>query len=267
MKFLRNVAILLAGALLGVYLVVFVLLVAGQRDILFVGATYGPTPLRDGYSARTVHEQDGTALAVWEIAPSRPGAATIVFFYGNGGRLYHFADIGEALHDKDGSGIVLASYRGYSGNAGHPSEDGLMADARAILAGRPPAKTILWGQSLGTGVAARMAAEGRCAALILQSPYTAIVDIAAARFPIYPVRWTMWDTFDTRSLLPRIKVPVLILHGTADTTVPFAMGEELARRFGRQAELVPIPGGTHDLDETQLLPPAQAWLARHGEAR
>lgn len=266
MRFWRNVAVLLAGALLGVYLVVFVLLVAGQRDILFVGASYGPTPLRAGYSAHTVHEPDGTALTVWEIAPSRLDVPTIVFFYGNGGRLYHFADIGAALHE-DGYGIVLASYRGYSGNAGHPSEDGLMEDARAILAGRAPAKTILWGQSLGTGVAARMAAEGRCAALILQSPYTAIVDIAQARFPIYPVRWTMWDRFDTVSLLPRIKVPVLILHGTADTTVPFAMGEALAQRFGRQAELVPIPGGTHDLDETQLLPPAQAWLAKHGGMR
>lgn len=263
MRFWRNIAPLLAGALALLYFVVFVLLVAWQRDILFVGATYGATPPRAGYTARTVTEQDGTALAVWEIAPSRADAPTIVFFYGNGGRLYHFADIGAALH-KDGYGIVLASYRGYSGNKGHPSEDGLMADARAILAGRRAAKTVLWGQSLGTGVAARMAAEGRCAALILQSPYTAIVDIAQARFPIYPVRWTMWDRFDMLSLLSRIKVPVLILHGTADDTVPFAMSRELAQRFGRRAELVPIPGGTHDLDEDQLLPPAQAWLARHG---
>jgi pimeloyl-ACP methyl ester carboxylesterase len=261
MRFLRNVAILLGGALVGVYLLVFVLLVASQRDILFVGTRYGATPLRAGYHARTVEESDGTALTVWEMPPTRPDGTTIVFFYGNGGRLYHFADIGEVLHG-EGYGIVLASYRGYSGNSGSPSERGLMDDARAILKGHVPSKTILWGQSLGTGVAARMAAEGRCRALILQSPYTAIVDIAAMRFWVYPVRWTMWDSFDTRALLPKIKMPVLILHGTADMTVPFAMGEELAHRFGRQAAFVPIPGGTHDLVESQLLPPAQAWLRK-----
>ena len=265
-RFLRNVGILLAGALVLVYFAAFALLVAWQRDLLFIGTQYGPASVSQGYGARVVQERDGTLLTVWEMAPPRAGAPTIVFFYGNGGRLYHFAQVGRVLNG-DGYGILLASYRGYSGNPGRPSEAGLMDDARAILAGRDPRRTILWGQSLGTGVAARMAAEGRASALILPSPYTSVVDVAAARFPIYPVRMAMWDSFDTLSIVDRIKVPVLILHGTDDLTVPFAMGGIVAGRLGARATLVPIEGGTHDLVPADLLPPARAWLARHGAGR
>src|SRR5207244_4333098 len=99
----------------------------------------------------------------------------------------------------------LASYRGYSRNPGDPSETGLMADARAVLASLPKnhGPVIVWGQSLGTGVAARMASEGRANALILQSPYTSIANVAALRFPVYPVRLLIKDPFDTLSLVPK----------------------------------------------------------------
>ncbi|HWA91848.1 MAG TPA: alpha/beta hydrolase [Rhizomicrobium sp.] len=266
MRLLRNIAILLAGALVLLYFAAFALLVGWQRDLLFIGTQYGAAPLARGYTAHIVREHDGTALTVWAMAPKRAGAPTVVFFYGNGGRLYHFAQVGRVLN-ADGYGILLASYRGYSGNAGRPSESGLMDDARAILSGMPAAKTILWGQSLGTGVAARMASEGRGFLLILQSPYTAVVDVAAMRFPIYPVRMAMWDRFDTLSIVDKIEVPVLILHGTADRTVPFAMGGILASRLGARATLVPIAHGTHDLLPSELLPPARAWLARLGGMR
>jgi fermentation-respiration switch protein FrsA (DUF1100 family) len=108
-----------------------------------------------------------------------------------------------------------------------------------------------------------MASEGLGAALILQSPYTAIADVAARRFPIFPVHWLMRNRFDTLSLASKIAIPVLIMSGTADRTVPFDMGETLAARFGRHATFVPFPGEGHELSEFGVLAVADRWLHAH----
>jgi pimeloyl-ACP methyl ester carboxylesterase len=260
---LRNIAILLAAALVAVYVLSLAYLYFYQRDLLFFGGRF--QDMRpDIYQAATINEPDGTHVTVWKIPPVEH-APIVVFFYGNAGTLSDFTDIGERLH-AEGYGIVLASYRGYSGNPGLPTENGLMDDARSILKSLPhnQGPIILWGQSLGSGVAARMASEGRANALILQSPYTAVVDVAARRFPIYPVRWVMADRFDTFALVPKIKMPVLIMHGTQDDVVPFDMGVALSHRFGAEATFVPIPHrGHNDLGPGDLLPIADKWLKEH----
>ncbi|HWA03870.1 MAG TPA: alpha/beta hydrolase [Rhizomicrobium sp.] len=261
---LRNIAILLSGALLIAYLAVFALLLFYQRSLLFFGGRL-EAPRDPSYQAVTIKEADGITLKAWKAGASKPHAPIIVFFYGNAGAISDFQSIGEALRD-EGYGIVLASYRGYDGNPGVPTEDGLMNDARAILKSLPAdhGPIILWGQSLGSGVAARMASEGRGDALILQSPYTAVVDVAARRFPIYPVRWVMRDRFNTFALVPKIRMPVLIVHGTKDDVVPFDMGETLAQRFGAEATFVAIPNrGHNDLGTGDLLPVAGEWLKEH----
>jgi fermentation-respiration switch protein FrsA (DUF1100 family) len=251
----------IAAALL--YGVVLVLLVTHQRDILFVPGRAAQT--RDViYHVHTLTEPDGTRLSVWQAPADSVDGPVIAFFYGNAGTLSDFAGIGLAFH-REGYGVLLASYRGYPGNTGRPSEDGIMNDARAILAALPRGHgpLILWGQSLGTGVAARMAAEGYGAALILQSPYTAVVDVAARRFPIFPVRQLMLDRFDTSALVPRIRMPVLIMSGTADATVPFDMGETLSRLFGPRATFVPFPGEGHALPAWGVRAVADKWLRAH----
>jgi len=269
MKFLRNVAILLAGALTMFYVAALLLLFIYQRDLLFPRdkAAIDAPPQSSVYRVRHIVEVDGSRLAIWEAPPARPRVGTFVTFYGNGSSLLEFAPVGEEIH-REGFGVVLASYRGYSGNTGQPSEAGLMADARAVLATIPKADgpIILWGHSLGSGVAARMASEGRAAALILESPYTGVVDLAAAEYPIFPVRWLMKDRFNTFALVPQIEVPVLILHGTEDRIVPFQMGKTLAHAFGKQAVFVPISGADHNLNQTQLLPFVMKWLHAHWTA-
>jgi fermentation-respiration switch protein FrsA (DUF1100 family) len=242
------------------YAGVLLLLFTHQRDMLFVRGRIAHA--RDAlYQAHVITEADGTRVTVWRTPAVRADGPVIAFFYGNAGTLSDFAGIGTAFH-REGYGVLLASYRGYPGNTGSPSEDGIMADARAILAALPRGhgKVILWGQSLGTGVAARMAAEGYGAALILQSPYTAVVDVAARRFAAFPVRLLMKDRFDTAALVPRIGIPVLIMSGTADATVPFDMGTTLARLFGRHATFVAFPGEGHNLPEPGVQAVADKWL-------
>ncbi|HTT98476.1 MAG TPA: alpha/beta hydrolase [Rhizomicrobium sp.] len=261
---LRNVATLLVAALVITYLAIFALLFVYQRSFLFFGGRH-EVAMNPAYHAVRIREAGGVTLRLWETAVGKPHAPVVVFFYGNAGTLSDFQGIGEALHD-EGYTIVLASYRGYSGNPGLPSEDGLMDDARSILKSLPTdhGPIILWGQSLGSGVAARMASEGRADALILQSPYTAVVDVAARRFPIYPVRWVMRDRFNTLALVPKIKMPVLIMHGTKDDVVPFDMGVTLSHRFGAEATFVAIPNrGHNDLGIGDLLPIADKWLKGH----
>ena len=277
MKFVRNALILLSGGLIALYVGAATYLYVVQRDLLFPRSTTvidapGQSSI---YRTRNIVEPDGTKLTIWECPALRQGIGTFVLFYGNAASVLEFEDAGEEIH-RHGFGVVLASYRGYSGNTGHPSEQGLMADARAILATLPKngGPVILWGHSLGSGVAARMASEGRASALILESPFTAAVDVAAGAYPMFPVRWLMKDRFDTLSLVPRIKVPVLILHGTDDEAVPFGMSKALARAFGTRATLFPIAGAHHNPDPTALLPAVMAWLQsrstaiyRDGEAR
>jgi hypothetical protein len=265
LRLAKRGAIVLAMVLLAGYGAVLALLYAEQRDMLFVRGRVAraPDPI---YQVRRIAEADGTRLTLWQ-AP-RSGAPVIVFFYGNAGTLSDFAQIGEAFH-AEGYGVLLASYRGYSGNPGNPSEDGLMRDARAALSSLPAGHgpVVLWGQSLGSGVAARMASEGRGAVLILQSPYTAVVDVAARFYPYIPVHWLMRDRFDTLSLAGRIRMPVLIMSGTADRTVPFDMGETLAGRLGERATLVPFPGGGHVLPEAGVFKVAETWLRRREPAQ
>jgi fermentation-respiration switch protein FrsA (DUF1100 family) len=151
-------------------------------------------------------------------------------FHGNAGslrrerfRVRQFADAG--------MGVLLLSYRGYSGNAGSPTEEGLYADARAALdwleqRGVAAASIVLYGISLGSGVATKMAAEREVGAVVLEAPYTSTVDVAAFRFPIVPVTWLMEDRFESLARIKAITEPVLVMHGDRDSVIP--------QRFGRR---------------------------------
>jgi pimeloyl-ACP methyl ester carboxylesterase len=153
-----------------------------------------------------------------------------------------------------GLGVVLCEYRGYGLSSGPaPGEDGFYLDAEAVLehlAGRDMKadRVALFGESLGTGVAAEMAARGRGASLILVTPYTSIPDmgdLVASRIPILPVRLLVRERFETLEKAPRINVPTLILHGTEDEVVPYFMGQRIAATLP-QGRLVSVPGGHHN---------------------
>ena len=251
------------------YLGLCAYLFAEQRQLLFAPSAIalGDPPAGSDYESLDIAVPDLGTLKDWWIPPASRRMPTVVFFHGNASDRTDFMSQGLLLHQR-GWGVVLSSYPGYSGNPGKPTESSLMAGARATLATLTPrvGPIIVWGHSLGSGVAARMASEARAAGLVLEAPYTSLVDVAALRYPYVPVRWLMLDRFDTQSLLERIQVPVLIVHSVDDRTIPFAMGRELAARLGERATFVQMSGLGHYPHHQDLSDIVVHWAQERGIA-
>jgi fermentation-respiration switch protein FrsA (DUF1100 family) len=220
---------------------------------------YFPDPTRidprqlgfTGVEERWLSAPDGTRVIAWH-APAREGQPTLLYFHGNGGNLANRAWIIRRFM-AEGVGVYMMSYRGYSGSGGRPSEAANVADARLAYAdltnrGVPAGRIVLYGESLGTGIAARLATEQVAAALILEAPYTSIVEIGVQQFPFLPVRWIMTERYETTSLIGRVRIPLLVVHGEADRVIPVEMGRAVFASAA-QAEpkrLVTLPGAGHD---------------------
>jgi len=254
----KNLLLAVVGIIVLGYLGICLYLFAEQRQLLFSPqATWQHAPAAgSAYQPLSVSVPGVGMITDWWIPPRSANLPTLVFFHGNGSDRSDFVQQGDAFH-RLGWGVLLASYPGYSGNPGAPTEATLTAAARASVAAvdNHVGPVIVWGHSLGSGVAARIASEGRVAGLVLEAPYTSIVDVAADAYPYVPVRWLMRDRFDTEALLERIKVPVLIFHSTDDPQVPFRMGQRLAEQLGGRATFVRMEGAGHypharDLSDT-----------------
>jgi uncharacterized protein len=199
---------------------------------------------------------DGVAVTHWYAAPS-DGAAVIVLFHGNGGTVADLEPWAAAFRTR-GYGVMLADYRGYSGNPGAPSEAGVYADARAVLAwlaaqGIDGRRIVLLGWSLGSGVAVQMAIEHHPAVLVLLAPYTALVDVAAEQYPLFPVRSLMIDRFDSMSKIAQVDAPLMVVHGEADAVIPTGMGRTLFAAAHEPKRALFLPGVGH------WIPPARAF--------
>ena len=241
------VAIALGVLVLGVAAVL-----AGQRHLLYPAPRPARPPERDLGELLRLR----TTVALW--SPPAGTSPVVVHFHGNGEQLADLRHVVTGLR-RNGLGVLAVEYPGYGLAGGSPSEESLLAAGREALAyarerlGVPPEGLVLQGQSLGTGVAARLASEGHGAALVLVSPFTSMTDLAAHLFPALPLSRLVRDRFDTRAVAPSVRIPVLIVHGDRDDLVPFSMGEELARTFP-QARLMRVPGAHHN----------DLWLA-HGD--
>src|SRR4030088_2639692 len=237
------------------YLGGLVVLFFAQRTFIFpIPQTLRTAPEAAGLPEAEEHfltTADGEKVIVWHV-PAKPGHAVVIHFPGNGdylaGLAGRFRDI-----TADGTGLVAVSYRGYAGSSGRPSEQGLLKDAAAAYAftsARYGAdRIVVWGFSLGSGVAVALAAEQPIGRLILEAPYTSIPDVAAAHFPLVPVRWLVRDQFRSDQRIARVTVPLLIMHGERDATIPISFGEQLFALAHEPKQFVRFPDGGHnDLD-------------------
>ncbi|MCP5001061.1 MAG: alpha/beta hydrolase [Hyphomicrobiales bacterium] len=238
-----------------------------QRDFLFRPSGTLTSPQENGLEAIGVERvamRDGTQITVWRKAPANGNSPTVLYFHGNGGNLAGRAKCFQQIIDS-GMGLYAPTYRGYAGAGGVPSETALIGDAlehfdRANGAG---GDIVIHGESLGTGVAVAVAAKRDARALLLEAPYTGAVDVASAAYPWLPVSLLMKDPFVSRDKISDIEEPLLVIHGTKDTTIPFRQGQALYEMAGDPKQMVAYEGAGHsDLWARGLWPAAVEFLKR-----
>lgn len=222
-----------------------------QRKLLFMPDPVRHAPAAAGLPAAQEIElktSDGERLLAWHLPP-RGKMPLLVYFQGNAGGLDLRAERFAALA-AEGFGILALAYRGYGGSSGSPSEQGLLRDAEAAYrfaaARYPVERIVLWGESLGTGVAVALAAARPVARVVLESPYTSTADIAAATYWFVPVRWLMRDQFRSDQRIAQVSAPVLVLHGERDTVVPIRYGERLYQLARAPKRFIRLAGAGHN---------------------
>jgi uncharacterized protein len=249
------------------YLALLALMYVAQRSLMYLPETVRTPPAEAGLSEAeevVLDTPDGARVIVWHIPPKgeRP---VWLYFHGNGGALRYRADRFREL-TAQGEGVVALSYRGYAGSTGRPSEDGLIADARAAydfaVKRYGAERIVLWGESLGSGVAVALAAERPVARIVLEAPFLSAVDIAAGVYPFLPVRWLMKDQFRSDLRVANVKAPVLIMHGDHDNVVPIVSGERLYKLITSPKRFVRLDGGGHEnLSAFGAVEKARAFVA------
>jgi fermentation-respiration switch protein FrsA (DUF1100 family) len=222
----------IAGAALFFWALAVAALWALQDRLIFQadGRALGDPPAGlPGFATESLATGDGLTLRFW-LAPPAPGKPVIVYFHGNGGNAGDRADAMRPLVAA-GYGVALTEYRGYGRNPGAPSEAALLADGAAYLAlvraRFPGHRIVLWGESLGGGIALPLAAANRVAGVILDSPFTSLVEIATDKYPFVPVDTLLQTRFDNLAAIGAVHAPLLILHGERDGVVPVEFGRRL----------------------------------------
>ncbi len=218
--------------------------------------TYFPDPQRTspasfnlaGVEERIIATPDGERLVTW-FAPAAPGLPTILYFHGNAGNLANRSERVRRFLAR-GWGVMFMSYRGYSGSSGQPSESANVADAKLAYdvlrkAGVAADDIIVYGESLGSGVAVQVAAEKQVGGLVLDAPYTSIVDVAEVSYPYLPVRPFMFDRYETMQFLPKVTAPLLVMHGEDDRVIPVEMGKAVYAAANAPKEIVTFPRAGH----------------------
>ncbi|MBC7833314.1 MAG: alpha/beta fold hydrolase [Hyphomicrobium sp.] len=218
--------------------------------------TYFPDPQRTAPASfnlprveeRIIETADGERLVSW-FAPPSPGRPTLLYFHGNAGNLANRSERVRRFLAR-GYGVLFMSYRGYGGSSGNPSERANVADAMRAYEmlrqeGVAPEDIIVYGESLGSGVAVQVAADREVAGLVLDAPYTSIVDVAAESYPFLPVRPFIFDRYETIRFLPRVTAPLLVMHGEEDRVIPVAMGKAVYAAANAPKEIVTFPHAGH----------------------
>lgn len=242
----------------GVVLVVVVVLTLAyvfQRSLIYL-PTGGPVPaaaqVLPGARDVRLRTADGLTLGAWFVPATGPDlGVTVLVANGNGGNREHRADLAAVLRAK-GLSVLLFDYRGYGGNPGDPTEEGLALDVRAarnylVSELRTPQERLLYfGDSLGGGVVSELALEHPPAGLVLRSPFTELADAGAEHYPFLPVHKLLKDRYPVVEHVRRLQVPTVVIFGTADSVVPADQSRAVAEAAAGPVTVVEIREADHN---------------------
>ena len=255
-----------------VYLALVAALYLAQRKMIFYPDRERPNPAdyRVSESAmRQTETEDGLTLEGWYWPPVRADLPVIVWFHGNAGHYAH-RTLMIVPYLEQGYGVLLAEYRGYANNPGSPSEEGFYKDARGWMdflsrEGIGPHQVVLYGESIGSGVAVQMALEHpEARGLVLQAPYTSLPDIARKTYFFIPVDLLMKDKFENLKKIPQIKIPLLVMNGTDDKVVPPAHGKKLYEAANEPKKIITLEDyGHNDLPIEDIAEAVMSFLSEN----
>jgi uncharacterized protein len=248
MQMLRLTLILFAAGYLALAAAMFLF----QRQLQYFPTQRAPSPADAGLSdvqVASLATPDGETLVLWYVAAAS-GKPTILFFQGNAGEIADRAPR-FSLYRAKGYGVAFLSYRGFGGSTGSISETGLITDALTaydwlLAQGIAAQRIAVVGESLGTGVAVQLAAKRPVGAVVLEAPYTAAVDVAAGLYGWLPVRLLMQDQFRSKDHIAAVTAPLLVLHGTKDRVIPFALGQDLFAAANEPKQFIALAEAGHE---------------------
>jgi uncharacterized protein len=262
---IRKLIVILAGF----YILVLITLFVYQRSLLYF-PSHAYLSLSDAGANRALKEipvrtYDGLDLKAW-YAPATSKPFTFVFFHGNGDNLASAAEVADP-YIAAGYGFLVAEYRGYSGLPGKPTEAGLYADARACLyvlrsQGVKSEDMILFGHSLGTGVAVQMAEEFHVGGVMLLAPFLSFPDVAQFHYSYVPARLMVLDRYNNAKKMKNIHVPLLIVNGDKDEIIPPTEGKQLYELANEPRQFYSLPGHGHNDLFADFAPLALDWASR-----
>ena len=216
-----------------IYLLITLGLYFFQRNLLYhpTENNYSGDKLTVKIEKVKIKTEDNIDLLAWYHKKDNKKYKTILYLHGNAGTLEN--RIHKINHFDDMNiNFLLLSWRGFSGNAGKPTEKGLYQDARSavkwlINKGVDEENIIIYGESLGTGVATEISQNKDFAGIILESPFTSMIAAGKSKYPIFPIKFLLKDKYESDKKIINIKSPILVMHGEADNILPFWMGEKM----------------------------------------
>ena len=245
--------VLLASVVVAVVLFVVLFSWAFQRRLIYLPST-GPVPsvetMLPGARDVQLSTSDGLRLGAWYLPRGPEGGFTILVANGNAGDRSLRAPLARALSNQ-GFGVLLFDYRGYGGNPGNPSEQGLARDVRAarqflIDEGVPGNRLLYYGESLGAAVVAELATEHPPEGLVLRSPFTDLASVGQIHYPFLPVRALLKDRFPVAEYVARVAVPITVVYGTEDSIVPPEESRRSVAAARGPTRLVAVQGADHN---------------------
>jgi fermentation-respiration switch protein FrsA (DUF1100 family) len=225
-----------------------------QRSLIYLpdaGPVQRASDVLPGARDVVLATDDGLALAAWYLPGPTPGSSAVLVADGNGGHRGLRAPLARALNDAD-LAVLLFDYRGYAGNPGRPSEEGLALDVRAARrflleeAGVPADRLVYFGESLGAAVVTELATEHPPAGLVLRSPFVDLAAVAGVHYPFLPARALLRDRYPVADALSRVDVPTTVVYGTGDTIVPPEQSRVVAEAAAQLRDVVEVPDADHN---------------------